>query len=331
MYITYARYAKRTTLRNFFVTLAVLLVCNVVLAHDGEKHGDDSKVATASSSSPWGKNYFPNTILITQDGEKVKFFDDLIKDKVVAINFIFTSCDDSCPLETARLRKVQEILGDRMGKDIYFYSISITPKTDTPPVLKKYMEKFNIGPGWTFLTGDEKEIITLRKKLGLYIEEIQNNKDNPDDHNLSLIIGNQATGRWMTRSPFENSYVLASQLGDWLHNWKSKKEMQDSYANAPKLRQFSPGETLFRTRCSSCHSFENDGVGPQLMGVVKQRDRTWLRRWLIEPDKMLAEKDPIATNLYKRYKIKMPNMRLTQKDVDDLIAYMEEEDARLSN
>ena len=98
MYITYARYAKRTSLRNFFVTLAVLLICNVALAHDGETHGDDSKVATASSSSPWGKNYFPNTILITQDGEKVKFFDDLIKDKVVAINFIFTSCGNTCPL-----------------------------------------------------------------------------------------------------------------------------------------------------------------------------------------------------------------------------------------
>lgn len=127
-----------------------------------------STVSTAKKKSRWGENYFPNTTLITQDGEKRKFFDDLIKDKVVAINFIFTSCKDSCPLETARLRKVQEILGDRVGKDIFLYSISIDPETDTPAVLKAYKEKFNIGPGWTFLTGDEQEIILLRKKLGLY-------------------------------------------------------------------------------------------------------------------------------------------------------------------
>ncbi|AFO46898.1 electron transport protein SCO1/SenC [Pseudomonas putida DOT-T1E] len=61
------------------------------------------------------------------------FFDDLIKDKVVAINFIFTGCSDSCPVETARLRQVQKILGDRVGKDIFLYSISIDPYNDTPP------------------------------------------------------------------------------------------------------------------------------------------------------------------------------------------------------
>ena len=103
--------------------------------------------------TPWGKDYFPNTALINQDGQTLHFFDDMIKDKVVAINFIFTSCTDSCPLETARLLQVQKILGDRVGKDVFLYSISIDPETDTPEVLKKYAEKFRIGPGWQFLTG----------------------------------------------------------------------------------------------------------------------------------------------------------------------------------
>ncbi|MFQ5435114.1 MAG: SCO family protein [Anaerolineae bacterium] len=317
--------------------LAVLLAGGVALANEGEPPADSSPPAVtatpasvpapASTGTRWGGNYFPNTILITQDGEKLRFFDDLIKDKVVAINFIYTSCGDSCPLETARLRQVAEILGGRMGQDIFFYSISIDPQTDTPAVLKAYVKKYNIGPGWTFLTGDEQEIIELRKKLGLYIDEIQNNKDNPDDHNISLIIGNQATGRWMKRSPFENPYVLASQLGDWLHNWKTKRTTPNSYAQAPKLRHLHPGENMFRTRCSSCHSFEKDGVGPKLAGVAGKRDRAWLTRWLKEPDKMLAEKDPLAVSLYAKYKVKMPNMRLHDKDVADLIAYMEHKDA----
>src|SRR4051794_15714299 len=77
-------------------------------------------------------NYFPNTELITQDGKKVHFYDDLIKDKVVAITMIYTQCKYNCPLETARMRQVQKELGDHAGKDVFFVSISIDPEHDTP-------------------------------------------------------------------------------------------------------------------------------------------------------------------------------------------------------
>ncbi len=319
--------------------MATLLVANMALAHEGETHENQSEssslavtpvaAVTSGKKSVWGRNYFPNSTLITQDGEKVRFFDDLIKDKVVAINFIYATCVDSCPLETARMKRVKEILGERVGKDIFFYSISIDPENDTPAVLKAYKKKFKIGPDWTFLTGNEVDIINLRKKLGLYLEEIQNNEDNPNDHNLGLIIGNQATGRWMKRSPFENPYILASQMGDWLHNWKSVSTAKNSYADAPRLRNLDPGEKLFRTRCSSCHGFGKDGVGPDLLAVTKNRDRIWLTRWLKEPDKMLAEKDPLAMSLFSQYKIPMPNMRLTEQDVEDIIGYMAAETERL--
>ena len=170
----------------------------------------------ALAASPWGRDYFPNVPLVTQDGETVHFFDDLIEDKIVAINFIYTTCPDTCPLETAQLARVQSILGDRLGKDVFFYSISIDPEHDTPEVLAEYRDRF--GANWTFLTGDEADIIDLRRKLGLYVEEIQ---DGSNNHNVNMIIGNQATGRWMKRSPFENPYVLADQLGNWLDGWRS--------------------------------------------------------------------------------------------------------------
>jgi protein SCO1/2 len=325
---------------NFSLAMIVtFLLCNLALAHEGEIHKNQSidtrqvvttgAVITPKQITAWGKNYFPNSTLITQDGEKVKFFDDLIKDKVVAINFIFTSCEDSCPLETARLKRVKEILGERVGKDIFFYSISVDPKNDTPAVLKAYKKKFMIGPDWTFLTGNERDIIDIRKKLGLYLEEIQNEDSN--DHNLSLIIGNQATGRWMKRSPFEDPYVLATQMGDWLHNWKTVADAKNNYANAPKLRKLIPGESTFRTRCSSCHNFGKEGVGPDLLAVTKKRDHIWLTRWLKEPDKMLAEKDPLAISLFNQYKIPMPNMRLTDQDIEDIISYMAVETERLSS
>src|SRR5471030_2095927 len=95
-----------------------------------------SKTAPPPSPSHWGKDYFPNVPLTTQDGTTVHFYDDLLKGKIVAINVIYTHCEDECPLETAKLAQVQRLLGDRVGKDVFFYSITIDPKRDTPKVMK---------------------------------------------------------------------------------------------------------------------------------------------------------------------------------------------------
>lgn len=294
--------------------------------------------AAGEAGSTWGADYFPNIPLVAHDGRSVRFFDDLIKDKVVAINFIYTNCPDACPLETAMLLDVQEILGDRIGRDVFLYSITIDPERDTPEVLRQYAEKFKIGPGWLFLTGKDADITLLRRKLGLLGEGSPSN--DLKDHNLSLIIGNQRTGRWMKASPYENPYVLATQIGSWLHNWKMPSKKESDYANAPKVRNISRGESLFRTRCASCHTIGADDpakpgkrqVGPDLSGVTRKRDRAWLIRWLTEPDKMLAEKEPLAIALLAEYdNVPMPNLRLNAVEIESLIAYIEEESHRLEH
>lgn len=289
--------------------------------------------APAFGQTPWGADYFPNVPLTTHEGETVRFFDDLIKDKVVAINFIYTYCPDTCPLETARLAKVQRLLGDRVGKDVFMYSITIDPEHDTPEVLAEYAERYQAQPGWWFLTGKESDITLLRKKLGLYIEEIQ---DGSNNHNVNLIIGNQTTGKWLKRSPFENPYVLAEQIGHWLTDWQRPTDRDLDYAKAPEVRNISQGEYLFRTRCQSCHTIGGgeEGLapgltGPDLLGVTKRRDRKWLERWLAEPDVMLEEGDPIALGLYAKYdEVPMPNMRLSAIDVKDLLQYLGSESRR---
>ncbi len=289
-----------------------------------------------NSTQHWGRDYFPNIVLVNQEGKPVHFFDDLIKDKVVAINFIFTSCTDSCPLETARLRRVQQLLGDRVGRDVFFYSISIDPETDTPEVLKHYAEKFKVGPGWQFLTGRKEDIALLRQKLGLFIKGVDDGQTK--DHNLSLIIGNQSTGRWMKASPFENPYVLADRLGKSLHNWKLVSTHTNNNADAPSVRAPSTGEQIYRTRCSSCHTLgdtEHAGIrsiGPDLLGITGQRDRAWLTRWIKEPDQMLAQKDPLAMQLYEQYnRLAMPNLRLGELEISAVLAYLEEESDRLQH
>ncbi|KJH77316.1 SCO family protein [Pseudomonas sp. ES3-33] len=304
-----------------------VLASRLLLAHEAAS-------ATNGSVTPWGGDYFPNTLLTNQDGQQVHFFDDLIKGKVVVINFIFTSCSDSCPLETARLRQVQTLLGDRVGKDIFFYSISIDPLSDTPAVLKAYAQRFRVGPGWQFLTGEFDDVTELRHKLGLFIEGVDNGRNK--DHNLSLIVGNQETGRWMKASPFENPWILADQLANTLQNWK-QPSIEQSYADAPQIRPPSTGEELFRTRCASCHSLgPQDGqgigmrsIGPDLIGVTRQRDPAWLSRWIREPDRMLAEGDPIATALFERFeKIPMPNLRLDESSAQAVIDFLTQETER---
>jgi copper(I)-binding protein len=148
-----------------------------------------------------------------------------------------------------------------------------------------------------------------------------------------MIIGNQATGRWMRRSPFENPYVLADQIGNWLTGWKAKP-VGESYANAPKLRNIPRGEQLYRTRCATCHSITGNelanALGPDLMGVTQRRDEVWLLNWLRAPDQMLEQKDPIAMTLYNQYnQLAMPNMRLNQQEATDLLTYIESESQRL--
>jgi len=313
-------------MRNVLIIIGILLL------------GWSSPGAAAPKGSPWGANYFPNVPLITQDGAIVRFYDDLLKDRVVIINFIYTSCTESCPLETAKLMEVNKILGDRVGDDVFIYSISIDPKHDTPEVLKQYAKKFDVGPGWLFLTGDEEDIRLIRRKLGLYQEDLQQ-QDGKIDHNLTMMIGNEATGRWMKRSPFENPHFLAMQVGDWLHNWTRTKPKPDSYAKAPELRRVTNGERLFRSRCAACHTIgggdmvgvDKVNVGPDLLGVTQRREESWLRRWIMEPDKMLAEKDPIAMGLFNAYnQVAMPNGQLGEIETKELIDYLRMESQRAS-
>jgi len=290
-----------------------------------------------NGGSIWGAAYFPDTRLVTQEGKSVRFFTDLLKGKVVAISFFSTRGSAETGFETARLREVQKILGDRVGRDVFIYSISIDPEHDTPKVLKEYAEKFQAGPGWLFLTGKEADVTQLRKKLGLYRGE---KVDKLEDYESRLIIGNQSTGQWMKLSHFENPYILATKLGTWLSNWAAAPQEPANYANAPKLREESLGEGLFRNGCAACHTIGGHDfsgtalrkTGPDLFGVTRKRSWAWLARWLAETDKVLAEKDPIAMELLKKYNnLPMPNMRLDSTEIKALLTYIEEESAMQEN
>jgi protein SCO1/2 len=282
-----------------------------------------SKPDEATANSQWGENHFPNVELITQDGKRVHFYDDLIKGKVVALELIYTTCKYNCPLETARLVQLQKLLGDRMGKDIFFYSISIQPEHDTPEVLKEYAAKYHVGPGWLFLTGKEADIKLISRRLGL--DSVPNAND-PDGHTPSLLIGNEATGIWMKNSALDNLKFTALKIEQLMgYGAQVVDTVAANQTGALKLN-IDKGQYLFATRCAACHTIgSGDKVGPDLLGVTNVRKRAWLSRIISEPDKLIDEKDPIATALFEKYKqIRMPPLRLPQADVNTLIEFIRE-------
>ena len=129
-----------------FLGLIFLLLSVFSLAHaqDASCHAPKAKAAESS------KMVIPDVKVRDQHGNTLNFYTDLIKDKTVAINFIFTNCTTICPPLATTFARLQKEMGDRVGKDVHLISISVDPVTDTPERLKAWGAKFKAGPGWTF-------------------------------------------------------------------------------------------------------------------------------------------------------------------------------------
>ncbi len=162
-------------------------------------NSDSSEVPKARASRRTARDRMrekiPNILLYTQDNEPVRFYEDLVKDKIVLIYFMFTTCQGICPATTTNLTKIQDLLGDRFGRDIFFIGVTLTPEIDTPEVLKKYAEQYKIKAGWTFVTGEKEEIEMLRRSLGVYDPDPVVDADLYSHAGL-VTYGNESTGRW---------------------------------------------------------------------------------------------------------------------------------------
>jgi len=156
----------------------------------------ESGTEEISSRDVIRERYFPNMVLTTHEGRKVRFYDDLIKDKIVTINVMYTQCEDKwCPLTTDNLVRVQRLLKGRVGRDIFMYSLTLTPEYDTPAVLKQYARAHGVGPGWLFLTGKPADVELLRRKLGFtWADPVRDAKK--INHTGNLRYGNEALQLW---------------------------------------------------------------------------------------------------------------------------------------
>ncbi|HWS88878.1 MAG TPA: SCO family protein [Pyrinomonadaceae bacterium] len=153
-----------------------------------DPHAGHQMAQPQAQQSP-AQKWFSDVELLDQDGRKVRFYTDMLKGKTVVLNAFFTTCTSVCPPMNRNLEKVQEALGDRLGKDVFIVSVSVDPETDTPTRLKEYAKRFHARPGWTFLTGKKENVDWALYKVGQYVEE-------KDGHTTIIVIGNETTGLW---------------------------------------------------------------------------------------------------------------------------------------
>lgn len=153
------------------------------------------KFQNISSRERIRQQHFPNLLLTTHEGRRVRFYDDLIKDKIVILNFMYVKCDGVCMPITMNLRRVQQLFGERMGRDIFIYSFTLKPQEDTVESLRRYAQMHHVKPGWTFLTGAVDDMELLRRKLGYVDPDPEADKDK--SNHLGIIkYGNEPLERW---------------------------------------------------------------------------------------------------------------------------------------
>jgi cytochrome oxidase Cu insertion factor (SCO1/SenC/PrrC family) len=143
----------------------------------------------------------PDAQLVNQSGEQVRFNSDVIKGRVAVITSFLTNCAAFCPITQEKLAQLAKVLGDKMGREVVFISVSVDPENDTPEKMKAWGEKFHVGTGWSLVSGKKEDVESLLKGLGLYVAI-------PARHQSALIIGNQKSG-WSRVSSWSTPEKLA--------------------------------------------------------------------------------------------------------------------------
>lgn len=189
------------------------------------------------------ERHLPETRLTDHTGRTVRFYSDLVRDKVVAINFMYAACSKFCELSSQNVSRLQDELGDRLGRQVSLYSISLDPVNDTPEALRAYRDKHGAKPGWIFLTAASvADIANLRRKLGVYEADPALDED-MTQHTGMVLLGNERTGRWTMvpalvhpiriRQALERVLLPAEQ---WPHGEAVVNEVPREYSTASEKK-----------------------------------------------------------------------------------------------
>lgn len=173
--------------------------------------GSGVAVAATAPSGPLTPP-IPNVPVVTHEGRTLRFYDDLVRGRIVVLNMMYTVCTGICPLGTANLLQVQEALGPRLGRDVFMLSMTLQPQFDDPAALRDYMKRYGVGPrGWTFLTGKPHDMDVLRRGLGFFNTNPVEDAD-LRAHTGMVRAGNERFNRWLMVPAFSSPRRILSAV-----------------------------------------------------------------------------------------------------------------------
>jgi protein SCO1/2 len=181
----------RTSRVPVTIIFILLFVSSVVLAQSEDAHEQHQNLMRqqGETSANFADITLPDVILVTQDGVEASLANDIVGDKIVVINFVYTTCTTVCPVLSATFSQIQGKLGDRLGDEVVMISLSVDPLRDTPARLKNYASKLGVRDGWVWLTGRRQTVTQVLQELGAYTP-------NFTDHPSMVLVGDGQSGQW---------------------------------------------------------------------------------------------------------------------------------------
>lgn len=187
------------------VTLAAVLATAFALVSASVSAHSEHAAAAAKAAPESVRLHLPDAALLDRDGRKVRLNSDVLQDRIVVMDFVYTSCTTVCPVVSAILSRVQAALGERVGKEVRLVSLSIDPLRDTPARLKRYAAMHGAGAGWTWLTGTPQAVNDVLKGAGTYTP-------NFEDHPTVIMVGDARTGQWSRYYGFVDPQALLARV-----------------------------------------------------------------------------------------------------------------------
>jgi protein SCO1 len=204
--------ADRTSSSAAAALLASLLAGPVAAGEDPHAHHREQAVRAESAPAGRGTSVDVKIVdaeLLDQDGNRLHFKSDVLRDRIVVMNFIYTTCTTICPLLSANFTRLQERLGERQGKEVWLVSMSVDPGRDTPRRLEAYAARHKARAGWIHLTGKKDDVDQVLRGLGAYTPNFV-------DHAPMLLVGDGRTGRWARMNGFPTPDQVLAQTDELL-------------------------------------------------------------------------------------------------------------------
>jgi len=201
------------------IVFILLFLSSFAFAQGDDPHARHKQMMQQDAGANHADITLPDATLITQDGAEVNLADDVVGDRIVVVDFVYTTCTTVCPVLSAIFSQVQNKLGDRVGDDVVIVSISVDPLRDTPARMKSYAGKIGAGDGWVWLTGQKQTVTEVLEEFGAYTP-------NFEDHPSMVLVGDGSSGQWARFLGFPG----AEQIIDKVNEFSSSRMAHQAHA-----------------------------------------------------------------------------------------------------